>query len=295
METPPTYFTLQMSGVLWKDLIQTFDSKLNHSLHRALTDWQCSGLYSNYHAVAHWNSTQVKRTAHVAVTEPVFQRQEWAGLANRLFWWSALEIQGGLNLYNVRELCRLHWGLFSSIDCSCSIEFTFGCIIVICDFEAKPLIEDCCLNLRRNFMAFYCALQYRMLFQGIFFNPNKVMGLNEISAWLGMEIGGAWFLESAFPCVGGQISWTGASSSLRWCLTRRGHTFRCTPAKLQALRDLPQLSDYFLHQAWESRGSCSPAACLDTFLSTDSLLQGVMETIVPLRSVQNRKNKRYNL
>lgn len=47
------------------------------------------------------------------------------------------------------------------------------------------------------------------------------MGLNEIKV-PGLGTGGSVEHDSwkvLFPCVGGQISWKGASSSLCWCLT----------------------------------------------------------------------------
>lgn len=72
------------------------------------------------------------------------------------------------------------------------------------------------------------------------------MGLNEIKvpgwAWRAVEHD-SWKVLSHV--------WAGRSvgqeqvAACAGVWLRRGHTFEHTPAKLQALRDLPQLSDYF--------------------------------------------------
>ena len=102
------------------------------------------------------------------------------------------------------------------------------------------------------------------------------MGLNEIKVpGLGMG-GGARLVERDSWKVLSHV-WAGrsvgqeqvAACASVW-LKGEGILSNALPAKLQALRDLPQLPRtiffFFTHRgAWERRVSCSPAACLDTF------------------------------
>ena len=79
---------------------------------------------------------------------------------------------------------------------------------------------------------------------------------------------------------------------------RRGHTFEHAPAKLQAIRDLPQLSISFFFLNTEP-GKAGLTAHLQhvwtLFNLTNPLLQGVKGGIVSLRSVQNEKKKKRQL
>lgn len=121
--------------------------------------------------------------------------------------------------------------------------------------QAKPLIKRPLFKVTLELYSLLLCLTVQIVILRNLLNPNKVMGLNEIKvpdwAWRPVEHD-SWKVLSHV--------WAGRSVGQEQVAAcddvwlRRGHTFERTPAKLQALGDLPQLSHHFFTPSLGTQG-----------------------------------------
>lgn len=162
----------------------------------------------------------------------------------------------------------VYCGLFISKGCASSIKFTFASTVSSSfatssqAFDQRPLFK---------FTLELYSLLLRFTVQNVIlrnlFKPNKVMGWNEIKV-----PGWAWRLAEhdswkvLFPCVGGQISWTGASSSLCWCLTQERAYFWTHSCQVTGAKRPPTAVWLFFMPSLGTRGELLTCSMFGHFL-----------------------------
>lgn len=188
------------------------------------------------------------------MTEPVFQRQE------RAFWYARLWKCREVQIHTVAER-DVYWASFSNRSWPVSADFTFGFVIEFKPpFDQTPLFK---FTLELN--GFLLCPTIRNVILRDLFSPNRVMDL--------MKLVPSWARRSAE-----HDSWKVHSHAWAGRLVGQEQVAACAGVWLEeGILSNALLPSYrhsetshrsltiFLHRAWESSASCSPAACLDTF------------------------------